>query len=266
MELDTGEIGVVGLFGDAAQLSEAAVFARTQHAAMLLFEGAGLFWLLAEMAILLLVLSGRRHVSSEPLPDRFAPTAHEIRRGAAWLGAFVVLTAVVWGRHVWLPPVYVTLQRAAETGGTVAADALTRQYTVRLHTHLAIWSGFVTLWVVFETLIVYHGWRGYRRLRVVLGAEENAGHGPGRRGVAVAMVMVCAGLSLAAWRATADEGTALGVLRAAEARNVVHRNAVYLYLRLAGAVWILVEWIAALVLWRTYRLVSAAVAQRGRMA
>jgi hypothetical protein len=31
-------------------------------------------------------------------------------------------------------------------------------------------------------------------------------------------------------------------------------NAMYLYLRMAGVVWIAAEWIAAVVLWRTYRL------------
>jgi len=36
-----------------------------------------------------------------------------------------------------------------------------------------------------------------------------------------------------------------------------YRNAMYLYLRLAGVVWIAVEWTAAFLLWRAYRLLTS---------
>jgi hypothetical protein len=45
----------------------------------------------------------------------------------------------------------------------------------------------------------------------------------------------------------------------AHASNAVYRNALYLYLRLAGVIWIAVEWLAAYVLWKSFRLISAAV-------
>ena len=48
--------------------------------------------------------------------------------------------------------------------------------------------------------------------------------------------------------------------RAAHDADAVYRNALYLYLRIAGTVWIVLEWIAAIVLWRAYRFLSAAVA------
>lgn len=52
-------------------------------------------------------------------------------------------------------------------------------------------------------------------------------------------------------------GSLLAALAEAETACAQHRNAVYLYLRIAGIVWIVVEWVAAVVLWRTYRLLRA---------
>ncbi len=46
------------------------------------------------------------------------------------------------------------------------------------------------------------------------------------------------------------------------AADAPYRNALYLYLRLAGVVWIAVEWIAAFLLWRTYRMVAKAIAEK----
>jgi len=55
-----------------------------------------------------------------------------------------------------------------------------------------------------------------------------------------------------------DPETLLATLREARAANMAYRNALYLYLRLAGIAWVAVEWIAALLLWRGYRLLGAA--------
>lgn len=35
--------------------------------------------------------------------------------------------------------------------------------------------------------------------------------------------------------------------------NSIYRNAMYLYLRIAGVAWIGLEWIAAFILWRAYK-------------
>ena len=69
-------------------------------------------------------------------------------------------------------------------------------------------------------------------------------------------VLACAGL------AQADDAGVVEVLRQAIAEDAPYRNAVYLHLRLAGAVWIAVEWAAALLLWRGHRLLARAVASR----
>jgi hypothetical protein len=48
-------------------------------------------------------------------------------------------------------------------------------------------------------------------------------------------------------------------LAAAREAGAVYRNALYLYLRLAGVAWITVEWVAAFLVWRVYGLARAAV-------
>ncbi|MBP8131283.1 MAG: hypothetical protein KA184_17015 [Candidatus Hydrogenedentes bacterium] len=62
--------------------------------------------------------------------------------------------------------------------------------------------------------------------------------------------------------ATPVSGPLLAAFAQAESACAPHRNAVYLYLRIAGIAWILVEWGAAVVLWRSWRLLRAA--QRNR--
>ncbi len=51
----------------------------------------------------------------------------------------------------------------------------------------------------------------------------------------------------------------LNGLLQAQAEDAPYRNAVYLYLRVAGVLWIAVEWMAALILWRGYRLLAESV-------
>jgi hypothetical protein len=51
----------------------------------------------------------------------------------------------------------------------------------------------------------------------------------------------------------------------ARAADAVYRNALYLYLRLAGVGWVTVEWIAAILMWRGYRLLAMTARNRGIM-
>jgi hypothetical protein len=46
----------------------------------------------------------------------------------------------------------------------------------------------------------------------------------------------------------------IAALDAAQQADAVYANALLLYLRLAGVIWIAVEWVAAVILWRAYRL------------
>jgi len=58
--------------------------------------------------------------------------------------------------------------------------------------------------------------------------------------------------------AQAAETPLLAALQHAAHQDAPYRQAVYVYLRLAGLFWIAVEWIAAVLLWRGYRLLAAA--------
>lgn len=85
-----------------------------------------------------------------------------------------------------------------------------------------------------------------RRPRVILAA-----------GVAILLVAL-------SWTCGAAEpGDAMQAIRQAEADGIPARNAVYLFLRLAGIVWIAVEWSAALILWRVYRLLRGSLQEQG---
>ncbi|MFP4502989.1 MAG: hypothetical protein ACLFTT_18500 [Candidatus Hydrogenedentota bacterium] len=57
--------------------------------------------------------------------------------------------------------------------------------------------------------------------------------------------------------AVAAPNVLLDAMRHAHAEDAVYRNALYLYLRMAGVAWIAVEWMAAVILWRAYRVVKA---------
>lgn len=120
-------------------------------------EGAGVFWLAAELAILVLVRAGRRHLETIPLPTGFRITRQElplILLSIVALSGLLVLFALRHGTNT-LP-----LDQPIEALAARAAHAE--------RVHLAIWSGFVVGWVVLEALIVYHGWRGYQQLRRLL--------------------------------------------------------------------------------------------------
>lgn len=58
------------------------------------------------------------------------------------------------------------------------------------------------------------------------------------------------------------DGGNVEALRRSYEDEVLYRNAIYLYLRLAGVAWTCVEWIAALILWRAYRMLANAVGRR----
>lgn len=71
-------------------------------------------------------------------------------------------------------------------------------------------------------------------------------------------------LTALAWTCGAAEpANAMEAIQQAEADEALIRNAVYLFLRLAGIVWIAVEWSAALILWRIYRLLRKSLRERG---
>lgn len=207
----------------AAELAAWAAAARWRH---LWVELAGVFWVAAELLILVLVCWGREHLATAPhcAVLRFTPAA----RRNLWLAlaCMGLLSLAVAARAFYLPP---------PTLEAVRAYALA---------HLVVWAGFVTVWVALECAIVYHGWRGYRVLGGLLGGGWRGGGV--RRGVGAGAVL-----------ALAFTGIATAQAAALHAAVEPWQNALYFYLRAAGVVWIAVEWIAAWVLWRSYALLRA---------
>ena len=232
--------------GDVSAAVQSYLDARQRMA--LIVETAGLFWIAAELAILVLVVAGRRHIGTEPLPERFALNANEKRRVLIVLVAFVAASCILLARH-FVPHAVDTDHAAAVLLG-------------RAHVHRAVWASFVTVWVLLETLIVYHGWRGYRRLRRLLPDDGTRPAIP-----AAALFLIPCAAVLASWPSLAAASDPVWqAIRDANAADQVYWNALYLYLRLAGVVWITVEWWAAVILIKGYRLLARAVYRRGAVS
>lgn len=241
-------------------LNATAHFAMSTHARELLIESAGLFWILAELIILFFVLAGRSHLESVPLLPHFQWTRQLTFQAAAFSLFFLGLLAVVYGRAWVWPPAY-TAVYAPEA----AIESVQAAFTDACRRHLMVWAAFVTIWVMLEILIVYHGWRGYRSLRMRLGVEVPAP--PKNLAFPLLLLLACCCAARAGAVEVPGDTELLAALRAAYQEDALYRNAMYLYLRLAGVVWIAVEWIAAIVLWRAWRMLSrAAKAKESRHA
>lgn len=202
-------------------------------------ESAGLFWIGAELAILFAVMAARRHLGARPLPPRLQLQDADKRRARMWCYGFFLLAAVVLCRHA----VYAIAPVPEDVAKVLVG---------RGRVHLAVWSVFITAWVVLEVAIVYHGLRGYLALkRLVRPAATNA--------VRPTAAMICL------WVVFFVHAAAPAQMLLAEARtaNQLYYNAMYLYLRLAGVVWILAEWVAALILWRACVLITSAAKRAG---
>jgi hypothetical protein len=207
-----------------------------------------LFWIAAEILILTAVVLGRRRLALGP------PFGGNFRR-QEWRLLFVsaaacaLLTAVVLGRYLVLPqPVH--LLEAGEDPALAASF-----YRLRLLQHLLLWSVFVVVWVLLEGLIVYQGWRGYRLLRNYLGSKPVPAN---THGAVLGMLLLCAAGLLSAERAFAAP---VEVLQASLADVQPYYNAMYLLLRVAGAAWVGIEWVAAVILVRSFLLLRKAAAE-----
>lgn len=129
-------------------------------------EAAGIFWLGAELAILLAVLAARAYLRGPVDAPLFPPSQR--RRFAVWLGGLLAVGAVLLARHlVWRAP----HRTAAMTEWTVHGDParVDLAYHAFLTSHHVVWLVFVAGWVILEALIVWHGLFLYcalmRRLR-----------------------------------------------------------------------------------------------------
>lgn len=143
--------------------SDALAYAHRQYHRMLLIEGAGLFWILAELAILFVCVCARQRLASRPPFLDFALRPAEIRRATQWLALFVLGAVAVMGRHWIWPPVYTVLSEPDDSVPPLAA--IREMWLARTYAHSATWSLFVLLWVTLEIAIVIEGRRAYVLLR-----------------------------------------------------------------------------------------------------
>jgi hypothetical protein len=220
-------------------------------------ELAGLFWLAAELAILFAVLVARRHLAAEPLPIRLRLVPHERHRATCWVWAMAALTMAVLSRHLFLVPLPVLLATDGLTGLNAAA-ALAQAIHIRNGIHAILWTAFVAGWVILECAIVYHGLRVYQRLRrlVVQYPARSPYNGVGFFALLFLTICVTVLRSRTVGAAVLTASDQATVYFAAYQADAALRNAVLLLLRCAGVVWIAVEWAAACILLRCFRLLK----------
>lgn len=141
---------------------DAILYSRAFFARQIVIEGAGLFWLGAEVAILFGAMLARRHLESTPRNPRLAFQQRDALRAMVWAAGFLLFCAAVLGRHF-------VLEQPQHLDDIEAAARLLQ---ARHREHLAVWAAFVAGWVALEALIVYHGYRGYRAFRKAVDAGE----------------------------------------------------------------------------------------------
>ena len=124
-------------------------------------EAAGIFWLGAELAILLGVLAARAYLAGPLDAPMFPPRQ---RQRFLWaFGGLAAMAVLVLGRHWFLQaphrtPAMLDWARHGEP------ERVAQAYHAFLSAHHAVWVSFVAGWVILECLIVWNGLLLYRAL------------------------------------------------------------------------------------------------------
>ncbi|HPO16471.1 MAG TPA: hypothetical protein PLI09_23745 [Candidatus Hydrogenedentes bacterium] len=80
-------------------------------------------------------------------------------------------------------------------------------------------------------------------------------------------ILILAGVAIAVSASALDVPPRINtMIQEVYRQDAVYENALYMYLRIAGIFWIAVEWIAAIVLWRAYRLLRNAAKPKGSLS
>ncbi len=130
----------------------------------LLIEAVGVFWIVAEVAILYCMTAAVRLFATRPFPAHISLTQAERKRALRWALAMAGLVAAVFGRHIFIAPLPEAFGAIAAAGGNVQALA-EQAYNTRTHIHIALWCSFITAWVLLEIAIVIQGIRAYKHIR-----------------------------------------------------------------------------------------------------
>ena len=248
--------------------------ARVRETQILIIELCGVFWIAAELVILFFVMEARRHLGRSPIPAKPVWDGIATRRAAIFL---LLMTAALLAAVV-RPALWVPLSALLQQGPLDVRTTAMHDFHAVLR-HLVLWAFFVTMWVVLEGAIVCQGYRAYRVLRSrILDGPVGPRPFQGVQRPVLRTLLLGTGLALGLMAAPAFAAQTVAAPSAAAANSwaqviqmsegwlAPYRNAMYLYLRLAGVVWITVEWIAALILWRASLLVGRALTNRGSLA
>lgn len=216
-------------------------------------EGAGIFWLIGELAILYAVSIGGRVLRERPLPGRLVLTRRERLAGAGLALFSVGLVAAVFGRFLVWTPMPLAMEAAAAMDWPEIPDIVHADVVNHIQVHITIWCAFIAAWVIIESTIVVQGIRAFHALSAQVQSA------PARVPAAAFIAAVAGALALFATDASAlftrpvELALQSGYRQALDDARVGYRF-MELYLRVAGAVWVIVEWIAAIYLMRGYWL------------
>lgn len=130
----------------------------------LLIEAVGVFWIVAEVAILYCMTAAVRLFATRPFPARISLTRAERRRALRWALTMMGLVAAVFGRHIFIAPLPEAFSAIAAAGDNVQT-LVEQAYYTRTHIHVALWCAFITAWVLLEIAIVIQGIRAYKHIR-----------------------------------------------------------------------------------------------------
>lgn len=231
----------------------------------LIVEGAGIFWIVAELGILFAVTVGRRVLRERPLPERLILT-----RSERWLALGLVLVAVglaalVFGRFLIWAPMPIAIEATAGLDRPEIPRAVYAELTGHARVHLAIWCAFIAVWIALEIAIVAQGIRAFHALASLTRSGRR------RLSVNTALGLAAGTLVLIATDASAQFTHAIEMAMQTGYRGGLEDirpgyRFVELYVRVAGAVWVVVEWIAAVYLVRGYFMLRRFFRERAHVA
>ena len=241
-------------------IADFLLFLRQQQSRQYVIEFAGVFWLAAELVLLAAVDTARRHLNKSPLTPHLVFDKHVSEKILATLTitVFLYAYAYVHGKN-W------SVIREG-IAANLTPDVIAQMYHRAILSHLTVWAVFVTGWVLLEVLIVIEGILVFRRLKQILPKlpfefQPSSSKKPYFIISFFIFILLFASLFIGIKVVFADDNAIESIsnpfIRACAETDIFlapYRNAMYLYLRLAGVVWITVEWVAAILLWRGLRL------------
>lgn len=263
------------LFGLAAPDDALAALLLGELRRQCATELAGLFWIGAEVFILVLVCAARRHIERDALSPTLRGGPQLRRRLLVAAGGLTALGLVLALRYVLAPPPAALYGGLAHLSPAAAASMLASAQRRFQGVAVGTWFLFVNAWVLLEVLIVWHGYRGYVALcrRLSCSPLTPAVLGPPLVGMVVAaatLVASVAGSPSAVAGVTpslpSEPDSLLRAWQEAVMADAPISAALQFHLRLAGTVWIGTEWVAALALVRVCTVLHRAAAVHGRVS